>query len=128
MAIVPRSGRILWRTSEAYASQTGTPSYQDGRLYLPGAYKLPMFCLTARDGSVLWRQDSVVDRWHVETSSLGKDFFAVNNKYKGGAWRWNLSDGSIVGSYESPVQLWGPAHGCGAIVLASGGVCPVCDG
>lgn len=121
MAILPRSGKILWRTSDAYASQTGTPSYRDGRLYLPGAYRLPMFCLSTRDGSAIWKQDAVVGRWHVETVSLGRDFFTVNNKYKGGAWRWNLSDGSIVGTYDQPVQLWGPAHGCGAIVLASEG-------
>ena len=67
-----------------------------------------MFCLAARDGSVLWKQDSVVDRWHVETTSLGKDFFTVNNKYQGSAGCWNLSDGTIVGSYERPIQLWGP--------------------
>ena len=109
MAIAPRTGEVLWRTSEAYASQTGTPSYRDGRIYLPGAYKLPMFCLAAHDGRVLWKQDSIVDRWHVETCSLGRNFLAVNNKYKGGAWRWSLSDGSLVGSPEKPIQLWGPA-------------------
>lgn len=31
MAISPQTGKILWRTSEAFASQTGTPSFQDGR-------------------------------------------------------------------------------------------------
>jgi outer membrane protein assembly factor BamB len=121
IAIVPRTGKILWRTDKAYAAQTGTPSYRDGKIYLPGAYKLPMFCLNADNGEIVWKQDSVVSRWHVEQPSLGTDFFTVNNKYRGGAWRWNLEDGSIVGSYEEPVQLWGPAHGCGAIVLASEG-------
>ena len=37
VAIDPRTGRVLWR-SEAFASQTGTPSYKDGRIYLPGTY------------------------------------------------------------------------------------------
>ena len=69
----------------------------------------------------MWQQDSIVDRWHVETCALGPDYFTVNNKYEGGAWRWNLADGSIVGSLDDPVQLWGSSHGCGAIVLTSEG-------
>lgn len=121
IGIVPRTGEILWRTNKAYASQTGTPSYREGRIYLPGAYKLPISCLSAQKGEIIWQQDSVVGRWHVETCALGSDYFAVNNKYEGGAWRWNLADGSIVGSLDDPVQLWGSSHGCGAVVLTSEG-------
>jgi len=121
IAIAPRTGKILWRTNKAYASQTGTPSYRDGRIYLPGAYKLPISCLSAQKGEIIWQQNSIVDRWHVETCALGPDYFTVNNKYEGGAWRWNLADGSIVGSLDNPVQLWGSSHGCGAIVLTSEG-------
>jgi len=117
----PRTGKILWRTNEAYASQTGTPSYKDGRIYLPGAYKLPISCLSAQNGEIIWQQESIVDRWHVEICALGPDYFTVNNKYEGGAWRWNLTDGSIVGSLDNPVQLCGSSHGCGAVVLASEG-------
>jgi outer membrane protein assembly factor BamB len=120
VAIVPRTGKVIWRTSQAYASQTGTPAYRDGRLYLCGAYKLPVTCLSTDTGEIIWQQDAVVDRWHVETTSLGPDYFAINNKYEGGAWRWNL-DGTVAGSPEEPIQLWGPAHGCGAVVLASPG-------
>jgi len=29
--------------------------------------------------------------------------------------------GTIAGSLDRPVQLWGPAHGCGAVVVASEG-------
>jgi len=121
MAVKPRSGEVLWQTDKAYASATGTPAYRDGKLYLSGAYGMPMTCMSAADGAIIWQQDSVVDRHHVETSALGADYFSVNNKYDGGAWRWNLADGSIVGSLDKPVQLWGPAHACGAIVLASEG-------
>jgi outer membrane protein assembly factor BamB len=91
IALAPRTGKILWRTNKAYASQTGTPSYRDGRIYLPGAYKLPISCLSAQKGEIMWQQDSIVDRWHVETCALGPDYFTVNNKYEGGAWRWNLA-------------------------------------
>ena len=121
IAIAPRTGEILWRTSKAYASQTGTPSYRDGKIYLPGAYKLPISCLSAQKGQIIWQQQSIVERWHVETCALGPDYLTVNNKYEGGAWRWNLADGSIVGSLDDPIQLWGSSHGCGAIVLTSEG-------
>jgi hypothetical protein len=121
IAIVPWTGEILWRTSKAYASQTGTPSYRNGKIYLPGAYKLPISCLSVQKGEIIWQQHAVVDRWHVETCALGPIYFTVNNKYEGGAWRWNLTDGAIVGSLDEPVQLWGPSHGCGAIVLTSEG-------
>lgn len=128
IAIAPRTGDILWRTNKAYASQTGTPSYRDGKIYLPGAYKLPISCLSAQKGEIIWQQHSVVDRWHVEICAIGPNYFAVNNKYDGGAWRWNLVDGSIAGSLsvrtpqeDGPVQMWGSSHGCGAIVLASEG-------
>ena len=42
--------------------------------------------------------DTVVDPFFgtgntlLEAYSLGRDFFTVSNKYKGGAWRWNLAD------------------------------------
>jgi outer membrane protein assembly factor BamB len=120
IAVVPWTGEVMWRTNKAYASQTGTPAYRDGKLYLSGAYQQPVTCLSADTGAVIWQHDSVVDRWHVETTSLGPDYFAINNKYRGGAWRWNL-DGTVARSADHPIQLWGPAHGCGAIALASPG-------
>ena len=121
IAIVPRSGRIVWRTAKAFASQTGTPAFQDGRLYLPGAYRLPLTCLSALDGRILWQQQDSRNRWYVDTVSLAPDYFAVNNKYKGGAKRRNLSDGTLAGTPDKPIQLWGPAHGCGSLVLTSRG-------
>jgi len=121
MAIEPKTGTILWRTGDAFASQTGTPSFQDGKVYLPGTYKLPLACLSAADGKILWQQDESRRRWFVDTVSLGPDYFSVNNKYHGGALRWNLADGTLAGSPDHRIQLWGPAHGCGSVVLTSQG-------
>ncbi len=120
VAIHPQTGHILWR-SEEFASQTGTPSYKDGRLYLPGTYRRPIACLTADTGRTLWTNDLSTGRWHVDTIALGPDYFSVNNKYRGGAWRWDLKTGQPIERDDGPLQLWGPAHGCGAIVLASSG-------
>lgn len=121
LAIVPRTGQVLWRTDQAFASQTGTPSYQEGRVYLSGAYHLPMTCLSATNGSILWQHAEARAHWYVDNVSLGPDYFTVNNKYQGGALRWNLADGTQAGPAKG-IQLWGPAHGCGSVVLTSTGV------
>ncbi|MFT5468505.1 MAG: outer membrane protein assembly factor BamB [Verrucomicrobiales bacterium] len=120
LAIEPNTGRVLWR-SEQFASQTGVPSYQDDRVYLPGAFQRPLACLGADAGEVLWTNDISTSRWHVDTIALGPDYFSVNNKYKGGAWRWDLETGKPIRKSGEPVQLWGPGHGCGAIVLTASG-------
>ena len=120
IAIDPRTGGVLWR-SEVFASQTGTPSYQDGRLYLPGTYQRPLRCLAAATGKTLWTNELSAARWHVDTVSLGPDYFSVNNKYQGGAWRWDLESGQPIKRGGKRLQLWGPAHGCGAVVLTAGG-------
>jgi outer membrane protein assembly factor BamB len=122
VAMVARTGKILWRTPHAFASQTGTPSYQDGKVYLPGTYKRPLACLSASDGSVVWQQEEGRQHWYVDAVSLGPDYFTVNNKYKGGAKRWNLADGTLAGTFDKRIQIWGPAHGCGSVVLTSRGM------
>ena len=45
----------------------------------------------------------------------------MNNKYDGGAWRWDLKTGQPIERDDKPLQLWGPAHGCGAVVLTAAG-------
>jgi outer membrane protein assembly factor BamB len=122
LAIVPQTGEIKWRTDKAFVSQTGTPSFQAGKVYLPGTYKLPLACLSAADGSIVWQHDAGRRHWFVDTVSIGPDYFTVNNKYKGGANRWNLDDGTLAGSANKRIQLWGPAHGCGSVVLTSNGL------
>jgi len=122
VAIEPRTGKIRWRAAGVFASQTGTPSFQASKLYLPGTFHQPLACLSAADGRVIWQQEEGRRRWFVDAVSLGTDYFAVNNKYEGGALRWNLDDGSMAGSTENRIQVWGPAHGCGSTVLTSRGM------
>ncbi|MHC4557019.1 MAG: outer membrane protein assembly factor BamB family protein [Planctomycetota bacterium] len=126
LAIVPKTGKVLWRTSKAYASQSGTPSYQDGKVYLPGICRLPISCLSAADGKIVW-QHHRKDNWgryryFVDTLSLGADYFTVNNKYVGGAKRWNLFDGTLAGTPNRRIELFGDSQGCGSVVLTSEGM------
>jgi outer membrane protein assembly factor BamB len=120
VAVEPRTGKVLWQ-SPHFASQTGVPSYRDGRLYLPGTYRQPLVCLDSATGQQLWLNRTPEARWHVDAVALGPDFFSVNNKYRGGAWRWDLATGQPLTREGEPLQLWGPAHGCGAIVLTAAG-------
>ena len=89
VAIDPRTGRVVWR-SEAFASQTGTPSFQDGRVYLPGTYRRPMHCLAADTGSrprgtEKSEEQSDEDQDEVTRAKerFGKDHFQnVNNRLR----------------------------------------------
>jgi len=80
-----------------------------------------MACLAADTGKTIWTDDRSIGRWHVDTISLGHGYFSVNNKYKDGAWKWDSNSGQSVRLDDKPLQLWRPAHGCGAIVLTSSG-------
>ena len=84
---------------------------------LAGACKLPLTCLSAKDGSILWQRPT--SSWAVDVLALGPKYCTVNNKYpgQGGARRLDLSDGSPRGE----IQLFGAGHGCGSVVLLSGG-------
>ena len=95
IAVEPRTGRVVWR-ADAFGSQTGTPSFKNSRVYLPGTYRRSMACLSAQTGKTIWTNDLSTDRWHVDSISLGPDYFSVNNKYKGGAWWWDLNTGQPV--------------------------------
>jgi outer membrane protein assembly factor BamB len=120
IAIEPTSGRVLWRSPE-FASQTGTPSYHEGHVYLPGTYHRPVACLDAPSGRTVWTNNLSVKRWHVDTVAVGHGYLAINNKYKGGAWKWDTRTGQPVHRNGAPLQLWGPAHACGAVVLTQSG-------
>jgi len=120
IAFEPRTGTIRWRSPQ-FASQTGTPSYRDGRLYLPGTYRRPLECLSAETGERNWSNPLSQARWHVDTVALGPGYFSVNNKYRGGAWLWDAATGEPLTRDDEPRQIWGPAHGCGAIVLTASG-------
>ncbi len=118
LAVEPRSGKVLWRTSKVY----GMPSYRDGKLYLLSEHYSPMACLSAANGQIIWLQEEGRRRRFVQTVSLGPDYFTVNNRYGGGAKRWNLANGNLAGTPKARIQLWGIGHGCGAVVLTSEGM------
>ena len=87
-AIDPAAGKILWSTTE-YSMRGGcTISAEDGRLYLGGYNPLSgtenrhVWCLDARDGSLIWRSDPLLEAIQVVT--IGPRFVFVHAQYKKG--------------------------------------------
>ncbi|MBM3333164.1 PQQ-binding-like beta-propeller repeat protein [Candidatus Sumerlaeota bacterium] len=84
-AIEPSSGRVLWQTTK-YAVHAGcTVSGKDGRLYLGGYNAVEdkinrVWCLDARDGSLIWKSDPVAAAIHVIT--IGEKFLFTHAQYK----------------------------------------------
>ncbi len=86
-ALEPETGRVLWSTTD-YAVHAGcTVSAADGRLYLGGYNPVEgkvnrVWCLDARDGSLLWKSDPVSRAIHVVT--IGEDFLFTHAQYQHG--------------------------------------------
>ena len=86
-AVEPETGRLLWTTTD-YALHAGcTLSAEAGRLYLGGYNPVEgkvnrVWCLDARDGSLLWKSDPVSRAIHVVT--VGEDFLFTHAQYQHG--------------------------------------------
>jgi outer membrane protein assembly factor BamB len=117
LAIEPKTGTVLWRTTDVHCGYRGTPSARDGRVYLTG-WDLPPACVSATDGSVVWKSERRFTWGHAP--ALGPDFF-TGRGYSGHAEAWRLEDGKPKMAGKKQVLLGGPDHACGPVVLTSGG-------
>jgi outer membrane protein assembly factor BamB len=87
-AIEPLTGRVLWLTTKHSVHSGCTISGKDNRLYL-GGYAPPhqqrhrhVWCLDARDGSLIWESGPLVQAIHVVT--VGPEFlFACGQSQDG---------------------------------------------
>jgi len=88
-AMDPATVKVLWSTTEYSVTAGCTISGRDGRLYL-GGYNRPnqetshrhVWCLSARDGSLIWQSDPVASAVNVVT--VGRKFIFSNASGKGG--------------------------------------------
>jgi outer membrane protein assembly factor BamB len=86
-AIEPETGRALWTTTD-YAVHAGcTLSGAEGRLYLGGYNPVEekvnrVWCLDARDGSLVWKSEPVSRAIHVVT--VGERFLFTHSQYQHG--------------------------------------------
>ncbi|MHC4178355.1 MAG: outer membrane protein assembly factor BamB family protein [Planctomycetota bacterium] len=86
-AMEPETGRVLWATTD-YAVHAGcTVSGADGRLYLGGYNPVEgdtnrVWCLDAKDGSLVWKSEPVSRAIHVIT--VGERVLFTHSQYKNG--------------------------------------------
>jgi outer membrane protein assembly factor BamB len=87
-AIEPETGKVIWLTTEHSIYGGCTISAADGRLYLGGYNPLAgtegrhIWCLDAKDGSLVWQSEPLREAIHVAT--IGPDFIFVHAQYKNG--------------------------------------------
>jgi outer membrane protein assembly factor BamB len=75
----PASGEILWKTTEYFVTGGCALTGRDGRLYM-GGWNQPnestteryVFCISAKDGSLVWKSDPVASAVNVVT--VGEKF------------------------------------------------------
>ncbi|MBC8876652.1 MAG: PQQ-binding-like beta-propeller repeat protein [Planctomycetes bacterium] len=79
----PKTGDVSWVSTKHYVTAGCTISGKDGRLYV-GGYNRPdestdnryVFCLDAKDGSLIWQSEPV--RSAVNVVTIGKDYIFSN--------------------------------------------------
>lgn len=86
-AIEPETGQVLWTTTEHSLHAGCTVSGADGRLYLGGYNPVEgkvnrVWCLDARDGSLVWKSEPVNRAIHAVT--VGRRFLFTHAQYVNG--------------------------------------------
>ncbi|MEK6234589.1 MAG: PQQ-binding-like beta-propeller repeat protein [Planctomycetales bacterium] len=79
----PETGQVLWLTTDYYVTSKCTLSSRDGRIYLGGNNRARegsddrfVWCLDAKDGSLIWKSDAVTSALNVV--SVGERFIFSN--------------------------------------------------
>lgn len=104
-AIEPATGRVIWLTTEYYVTAGTTISAENGRLYL-GGYNPPnpkttnryVWCLDARNGSLIWQSEPVGKSVNVVT--IGRDFVFVHGSTGQPSFLIKKDSGKILSSFD----------------------------
>ncbi|OHB81737.1 MAG: hypothetical protein A2W31_07140 [Planctomycetes bacterium RBG_16_64_10] len=131
-AITPATGTIRWLTTDYSMNGGCAISAADGRLYLGGYNPVDgtehryVWCLDARDGSLIWRSDPLLGAIQVVT--VGSDWLFAHAQYQNGylldkktgrilatltegyrCTRFTLSEPYLIGSNMDLFDLTRPA-------------------
>jgi len=100
VCIEPETGKILWQTNQYYVTSKCTLSGRDGRIYLGGNNRARqgtddrfVWCLDARDGSLIWKSDPVTSALNVVT--VGERFI-FSNALRGKGNVFDRATGKVV--------------------------------
>jgi outer membrane protein assembly factor BamB len=116
VAIDPKSGKTLWKTTDYHVHGYGRPAARDGLLYLGGQSGASMYCIAAKDGTLKWKADRVS---YSHSPSLGDDFF-VTRGYGGHGILRELASGKPVIRNNKNVLGGCPDHSCAPVLLTTG--------
>lgn len=100
----PQTGDVIWLTTKYYVTAKCTLSARDGRLYLGGNNQAHentkdrfVWCLDAKDGSLIWQSDPVTSALNVVTVG---DQFIFSNALRGRGNVFDRETGKVVGGVD----------------------------
>lgn len=98
----PATGKVDWLTTKYYVTAKCTLSARDGRIYIGGYNKAKegtddrfVWCLNAKDGSLVWQSDAVTSALNVVT--VGERFI-FSNALRGKGNVFDRQTGKVVAS------------------------------
>ncbi len=100
----PDTGEVIWLTTEYFVTAKCTVTGHDGRIYLGGHNRASedtndrfVWCLDARDGSLIWQSDPVTSALNVIT--VGEQFI-FSNALRGRGNVFDRETGKVVGGVD----------------------------
>ena len=100
----PATGETIWQTNKYFVTAKCTLSGRDGRIYIGGnnqATELStdrhVWCLDARDGSLVWQSDPITSALNVVT--VGKQFI-FSNALRGRGNVFDRDKGTVIGGVD----------------------------
>lgn len=98
----PETGEVQWLTTDYHLTSKCTLSARDGRIYIGGFNRAKegtddrfVWCLDAKDGSLVWKSDAVTSALNVVT--VGKQFI-FSNALRGKGNVFDRETGKVVSS------------------------------
>lgn len=100
----PQTGAVVWLTTKYFVTAKCTLSARDGRLYLGGNNQAKegtkdrfVWCLSAKDGSLIWQSDPITSALNVVTVG---DQFIFSNALRGRGNVFDRQTGKVVGGVD----------------------------
>jgi len=101
----PKTGEVLWLTTDYYVTSKCTLSSRDGRIYIGGNNRATedtkdrfVWCLNAKDGSLIWKSDAVTSALNVV--SVGERFI-FSNALRGKGNIFDRKTGKVYAGIET---------------------------
>jgi len=138
IAVEPSTGKVLWTSTDYHVHGYGRPAAlggtglrpvatgkmpvppkeprEGGLLFLGGQSDAPMYCISAKDGSLRWKVERVGYSHH---PALGQDYF-VTRGYGGHGILRELASGKPIVRNGREALGGCPDHSCAPVLLTTG--------